>query len=288
MLIPLRNPNVLWMRVLQWLNVMSLSAGFIVIKTLIITAIGPCAGLTLQESLRIGVISMTRGVKPERHERIIDLTVEIEGDIGTLEEDLDKFTLRVPNQEFVEPLPHDALISFIEQLGYKGALELVSEMYTDHMYQPWRTFFSIINSSRLTTCKQVLKEESICLNPDSPRSSSITYSQNTAHYLKDTARSLTQSSHGKGVTGKKKAETVVPKEKKKATTPKKKSSITTDDKILPDPYEALKLGESMSLTEAEIEEEERCVHETHASIVIGKEENLEAKEVANTVESEET
>ncbi|GJW56062.1 hypothetical protein Tco_0102793 [Tanacetum coccineum] len=28
MLIPLRNPNVLWMRVLQWLNVMSLSAEF--------------------------------------------------------------------------------------------------------------------------------------------------------------------------------------------------------------------------------------------------------------------
>ncbi|GJZ28483.1 putative ribonuclease H-like domain-containing protein [Tanacetum coccineum] len=56
MLIPLHNPNVLWMGVLQWLNVMSLSAGFIVIKTLIITAIGPRAGLTLQESLRIGVL----------------------------------------------------------------------------------------------------------------------------------------------------------------------------------------------------------------------------------------
>lgn len=30
--------------------------------------------------------------KSERHERIMDLTVEIEGDIGTLEEALQKFT----------------------------------------------------------------------------------------------------------------------------------------------------------------------------------------------------
>ncbi|GJY72734.1 hypothetical protein Tco_0477165 [Tanacetum coccineum] len=47
--------------------------------------------------------------------------------------------------EFVEPPPHDALVSFIKQLGYKGALELVSEIYIDHMYQPWRTFLPIIN-----------------------------------------------------------------------------------------------------------------------------------------------
>ena len=35
---------------------------------------------------------MKCGVKSERHERIMDLTVEIEGDIRTLEEALDKFT----------------------------------------------------------------------------------------------------------------------------------------------------------------------------------------------------
>ncbi|KAF8410661.1 hypothetical protein HHK36_003193 [Tetracentron sinense] len=40
----------------EWPNVLSLLAGLIVIKTLIITAIGPCVGLTLQESVRIGLL----------------------------------------------------------------------------------------------------------------------------------------------------------------------------------------------------------------------------------------
>ncbi|GJX10449.1 hypothetical protein Tco_0200308 [Tanacetum coccineum] len=56
-----------------------------------------------------------------------------------------QITLRVPNQEFVEPPPHDELVSFVKQLGYTGSLELVSKMYIDHMYQSWRTFLSIIN-----------------------------------------------------------------------------------------------------------------------------------------------
>ncbi|GKE67609.1 hypothetical protein Tco_1521770, partial [Tanacetum coccineum] len=38
-----------------------------------------------------------------------------------------KITPRVPNKEFVEPPPHDALVSFVKQLSYKGALELVSD-----------------------------------------------------------------------------------------------------------------------------------------------------------------
>ncbi|KAL7206180.1 hypothetical protein ACSBR2_018985 [Camellia fascicularis] len=40
----------------EWPNVISLLAGLIVIKTLIITAIGPRVGLTLQESVRIGLL----------------------------------------------------------------------------------------------------------------------------------------------------------------------------------------------------------------------------------------
>ncbi|GJR34666.1 hypothetical protein Tco_1210350 [Tanacetum coccineum] len=86
--------------------------------------------------------------------------------------------------------------------------------------------------------------------------------------------------------GKKKTPTSVHKEKKKdvvgkkATTPRKKSSITTDDNILPDPNEVLKLGESMSLTEVKIQDEERRVHETHAFRV--------TKKAANTAEYDET
>ncbi|OAY73286.1 K(+) efflux antiporter 3, chloroplastic [Ananas comosus] len=40
----------------EWPNVLSLLGGLIVIKTLIITAIGPRVGLTLQESIRIGLL----------------------------------------------------------------------------------------------------------------------------------------------------------------------------------------------------------------------------------------
>ncbi|KAF7803803.1 K(+) efflux antiporter 3, chloroplastic isoform X1 [Senna tora] len=40
----------------EWPNVLSLLAGLIVIKTLIITAIGPRVGLTLRESVRIGLL----------------------------------------------------------------------------------------------------------------------------------------------------------------------------------------------------------------------------------------
>ncbi|GJX13110.1 K(+) efflux antiporter 3, chloroplastic [Tanacetum coccineum] len=40
----------------EWSNVLSLLAGLIVIKTLIIRAIGPRVGLTLQESVRIGLL----------------------------------------------------------------------------------------------------------------------------------------------------------------------------------------------------------------------------------------
>ncbi|GKD34546.1 hypothetical protein Tco_1250055 [Tanacetum coccineum] len=56
-----------------------------------------------------------------------------------------RISLRVPNKEFVAPPPHDALVTFVKQLGYKGSLDLVSDLYVDHMYQPWRTFATIIN-----------------------------------------------------------------------------------------------------------------------------------------------
>nr|GEV59071.1 hypothetical protein [Tanacetum cinerariifolium] len=51
---------------------------------------------------------------------------------------------RVTSKEFVAPPPHDSLVTFIKLLGYKGSLEFIFDMYID-MYQPWRTFSSIIN-----------------------------------------------------------------------------------------------------------------------------------------------
>ncbi|GJW45271.1 hypothetical protein Tco_0074070 [Tanacetum coccineum] len=240
-----------------------------------------------------------------------------------------QITPKVPNQEFIEPLPHDELVSFIKQLGYKGSLELVSEMYIDLMYQPWRTFLNIsigvclgslqfqidsrqssakrkeqmpyprftkviINhflskhdtlSKRHGSFLHTIKYDSVLGKlkfmskeeerqkygmsiPDSMMNDEI---KESAHYMTYLALStnieanILKVGKGKGLMGKKKANTYVQKGKKKdvvidagkkKNAPRKKSSITADDNILPDPDEDLKLGESMSLTKAEIDEEE--------------------------------
>ncbi|GJS08418.1 hypothetical protein Tco_0365214 [Tanacetum coccineum] len=52
---------------------------------------------------------------------------------------------RVQNQEFIEFLTSDSLLEFLLDLGYKGQLKQISEMYVDHMHQPCRTFGAIIS-----------------------------------------------------------------------------------------------------------------------------------------------
>ncbi|GJT51941.1 retrovirus-related pol polyprotein from transposon TNT 1-94 [Tanacetum coccineum] len=47
---------------------------------------------------------------------------------------------RQPNQDFVEPSFEDEMVSFIKDLGYIGKCDMLSEIHTDHMHQPWRTF----------------------------------------------------------------------------------------------------------------------------------------------------
>ncbi|GJZ31985.1 hypothetical protein Tco_0577032 [Tanacetum coccineum] len=50
------------------------------------------------------------------------------------------------NQEF-NALPSDEeIVSFIKELGHKGDIKSVYNAVVDHMYQPWRTFASIINN----------------------------------------------------------------------------------------------------------------------------------------------
>nr|GEX77439.1 retrovirus-related Pol polyprotein from transposon 17.6 [Tanacetum cinerariifolium] len=85
---------------------------------------------------------------------------------------------------------------------------------------------------------------------------------------------------GKCPKGKNKAITPEPKEKKRKNALQKKSSITANDNNLPDPNEALKLSESMNLTEVKIKEKECHLHETHARRV--------TKKVADTAQSKET
>ncbi|GJV50049.1 hypothetical protein Tco_1440261 [Tanacetum coccineum] len=54
---------------------------------------------------------------------------------------------KLPNQEFDALPSNEEIVSFIKELGHKGDIKSVSDAVVDHMYQPWRTFASIINKS---------------------------------------------------------------------------------------------------------------------------------------------
>ncbi|GJX42632.1 hypothetical protein Tco_0257622 [Tanacetum coccineum] len=180
-----------------------------------------------------------------------------------------QITLRNPNQEFVDPPSHDELVSFIKQLGYSKSLELTLEIFfiammlvelgEDGNKRTKGVVFLFYNNydivEVLGKLKSVNKGEEQqkygMLISDSMMNDTIT---NSSDYLK---------------------------EKKKDDVPRKKRSLTTDYNILPDPDEALKLDESINLIEAEEQEEERCLHETHASIIIRREANLEANKNAD-------
>ncbi|GJU02625.1 hypothetical protein Tco_1112963, partial [Tanacetum coccineum] len=52
---------------------------------------------------------------------------------------------RVEGEEFTEVQDDDATLTFLIDLGYKGPLHKYTNMYVDHMHQPWRTLAAIIN-----------------------------------------------------------------------------------------------------------------------------------------------
>ncbi|GJS20764.1 hypothetical protein Tco_0449396, partial [Tanacetum coccineum] len=85
-------------------------------------------------------------------------------------------SLRVPNEEFVASPLHDALVTFLKSLGYKGALEYVANMYTliicinhGEPLVPSSTGVYLGKLTRLTTGKQVSGDVKACLIPDSQR-----------------------------------------------------------------------------------------------------------------------
>ncbi|GKC33844.1 hypothetical protein Tco_1046228 [Tanacetum coccineum] len=53
--------------------------------------------------------------------------------------------LRVEGKKFTELQNDDDTFTFLIDLGYKGPLHKYTNMYLDHMSQPWRTLAAIIN-----------------------------------------------------------------------------------------------------------------------------------------------
>nr|GEW84692.1 hypothetical protein [Tanacetum cinerariifolium] len=70
---------------------------------------------------------------------------------------------RVEGVDFTNVPNDDTLLTFLIDLGYKGPLYKQTNMFMDHMHQPWRTLEAIINKclSGKTTSNDKLRKSRI-------------------------------------------------------------------------------------------------------------------------------
>ncbi|GKB54020.1 hypothetical protein Tco_0904773 [Tanacetum coccineum] len=187
---------------------------------------------------------------------------------------------RVEGEEFIEVQDDDATLTFLIDLGYKGPLHKYTNMYGDQMHQPWRTLAEIINkclSGKIASNDNLIKsrididdgivnklkfvrireeyQEFGLHIPDMMLNDKIKQSKSYQMFLK---YSTGQIPPKKSRARKRTASRRVVKEK---------VAIFVVDNIILDPDVALKLGKSISLTEAAEEEAARQVHATHARIL---------------------
>ncbi|GKA68807.1 hypothetical protein Tco_0768724 [Tanacetum coccineum] len=192
---------------------------------------------------------------------------------------------RLPNQGFVEPPSHEEIVSFIKEIGYKGDLESITELVTDHMYQPWRTFMAIINgclSGKATSLDKIILSIAQILETSAKRQENMPYPRFIKAIIqyfisKDKSismrnRMFMHSIKNDSVLGTLK---FVPKGEdyqvygKKI--PDKNTSLTADDNIISDDLDvALELAKSINRTKAKVQEAARLVHETHERLVTEK------------------
>lgn len=110
----------------EWPNIFSLLAGLIAIKTLIITAIGPRVGLTLQESIRVGfllsqggefafvVFSLANrlGVLPLELNKLLIIVVVLSMALTPLLNDIGRKAANVVGEKFVEDEKAADMVNF--------------------------------------------------------------------------------------------------------------------------------------------------------------------------------
>ncbi|GJT94653.1 hypothetical protein Tco_1090171 [Tanacetum coccineum] len=123
------------------------------------------------------------------------------------------------------------MVTFIKSLGYKGALESILDLVTDHMYQPWRTFAAIINrclSGKTTGLDKLRLSRSQILW-------GLFYKKNV-DFVKLIFEDFMYQIDNIETSAKRRA--VTPKKARKwkqaATEPKTASSFTADDNIISD------------------------------------------------------
>ncbi|GJZ05153.1 hypothetical protein Tco_0538428 [Tanacetum coccineum] len=200
---------------------------------------------------------------------------------------------RVDGVDFTDVPDDNIALAFLIDLGYKGPLYKHTNMFVDHMHQPWKTLATIINKclSGKTASNDKLQKSRINIMwgheyglsiPDAMLNDTIKQSESYQMFIKySTGYFPPKKSRGKGSQGKKTvydsqetvevSEEFEPEPAKKRTTSKRrvKKSVTRSakDNIIHDPDTALELGKSISLTEAKEAEAARKVHATYARIM---------------------
>ncbi|GJX09265.1 hypothetical protein Tco_0199124, partial [Tanacetum coccineum] len=223
--------------------------------------------------------------------------------------------LRVEGVDFIDVLDDDIALTFLINLCYKGPLYKHTNMFVDHMHQPWRTLAAIINKENVDYPELIWEDLAYQIGhrkENRSRRENMPYPRFTKiiinHFFKQHKSLLNfnyQHYHtikDDGIVSRLKfvrigkdyqeyrlpipemmlTEEIKQSESyqitkselepaKKRTTSKrrvKKSvTISAKDNIILDADISLKLGKSISLTEAEEAEAARKVHATHAIIV---------------------
>ncbi|GJT58632.1 hypothetical protein Tco_1002165 [Tanacetum coccineum] len=170
---------------------------------------------------------------------------------------------KVKGVNFTDVPDDDTTLAFLIKLGYKGPLYKHTNMFVDHMYQPWITLAAIINkclsgktSSNDKLCEDY-QEYGLSI-PETMLTEAIKQSESYQMFIKySTSQIPPKKSRGK-----------VKRKTSSKRRVKKKVTLSSDDNITSDdPDTALELGKSISQTKAEEAEATRKVYDTHARIV---------------------
>ncbi|GJT57503.1 hypothetical protein Tco_0992557 [Tanacetum coccineum] len=165
---------------------------------------------------------------------------------------------RIQGVEFAEVSDDESTLTFLIDLGYKGPLYKYPSMFVDNMHQPWRNLAAIINKYLFgkSTSNDRLRKSRINILWGMFHRENVDYPE---LIWEDFAFQIDNRQLKKG------RRKIIPYRSRIVI--KRKVSISIDDNIIPEPYIALKLGKSISLTKAAEEEATRQVHATHARIV---------------------
>ncbi|GJS06815.1 hypothetical protein Tco_0363611 [Tanacetum coccineum] len=155
---------------------------------------------------------------------------------------------RVEGVDFTDVPDDETALTFLIELGYKGLLNRHTNMFVDHMHQPWRTLAAIINKENVDYPELIWEDFAYQIDH---RKEKRSRRKKTAEESQETI-DVSEESEPELELAKKKTYS-----KRKV---KKKVTLSADDNIISDdPDAAFELAKSISKTKAEEEEAARKV-----------------------------